>query len=446
MHRSWTRTGSLVAALTLGFVLAGAGAAAASSPSVTVDVALDHRTLLAGERQTSYLRVGLVGAALDGRTYRAPLNLAIVIDSSGSMAGRKIEQAKAAAIAAVGQLRPNDIVSVLSYDTTVRVLVPATKVSDRSAVIRGIRRLRADGSTALFAGTVKGAAEVRKFLSRSRLNRVVLLSDGIANVGPSSPSELAELGARLREEGISVTTIGIGVDYNEDLMVGLARASGAPFTFVEDERELDHLFTYGLGGLQSVVASDVRVTIRFADGFRPLRCFGRTTEILGSTVRVPLAQLYGGHPEEVLCAFETPPVSESSQTIADVEVAYHWLPAGEGRSARSSASAEFSLSRPAVEASADPAVKVSVVQRLADEEALAAMRLRDEGRLDDARRQLEAAQDRLDAAATRYRSEKLKQQRDDMKRDEESLRDPAEWKKQRKHMQRRTLRMQDDFL
>jgi len=444
MHRTRTALAAALAALAAGgLLLAWTGPAAAA---VSVDVALDHATLLAGERQTAYLRVALLGESLAGASYRAPLNMALVIDSSGSMAGHKIAQAKAAAIAAVNVLRPDDIVSVISYDTTVSVLVPATKVSDRAQVIRGIQRLRADGSTALFAGTVKGAAEVRKFLSRERLNRVVLLSDGIANVGPSSPADLAELGARLREEGIGVTTVGLGVDYNEDLMVGLAQASGAPFTFVESERDLDRLFTTGLGWLQSVVATDVRVTIRFADGFRPLRCFGRTTEILGTTVRVPLAQLYGGGTEEVLCAFETPPIPESSQAVADVEVAYHWLPSNEDRGARAAASAEFSSSRDAVEHSADPTVQVSVVQRLADEEAIAAMRLRDEGRLDDARRQLEAAQYELDAAARRYGSEKLQQQSDDFRQDQESMGDPAEWKKQRKHVQRRTLRLQADDL
>lgn len=435
----------VVAAAALG-LLAPAGAAhasAGSASSVQVDVALDHATLLAGERQTAYLRVALTGALGGARPYRAPLNVALVIDRSGSMAGRKIEQAKAAALAALDRMGPDDIVSVVAYDTTVTVLVPATKVSDRASIVAGIRRLRAGGNTALFAGTVKGAREVRKFLSRERVNRVVLLSDGLANVGPDSPGELAELGAQLRDEGIGVTTVGLGLDYNEDLMVGLARASGAPFTFVEDARDLDRLFAHGLGGLQSIVASDVTVTIRFAEGFRPLRCFGRSAEIVGTEVRVPVAQLYSGAPEELLCAFETPAIDESSQAVAEVDVAYHWLPSNENRTARAAVSAEFSASRAAVEASADTTVNVSVVQRLADEEALAAMRLRDEGRIEEARRQLEAAQDRLEAEAKRWRSDRLKRQRGELDEDIDNLADPEDWNRQRKRVQRRSQRMYD---
>src|SRR5690606_9640008 len=108
----------------------------------------------------------------------------------------------------------------------VEVLVPATKVSDRATIDRGIQRLRAGGMTALFAGVVKGATEVRKFLSRDRVNRVILLSDGAANVGPASAGELGRLGTTLRKEGIAVTTVGLGLGYNEDLMVQLAQGSG----------------------------------------------------------------------------------------------------------------------------------------------------------------------------------------------------------------------------
>lgn len=432
----------------LGVVIAALGlvtfAGMARAASVSVDVALDHGTLLAGEKQTAYLRVALTGGAVSGVPYRAPLNVALVIDRSGSMAGYKIEQAKQAALAALERMGPDDIVSVVAYDTTVTVLVPATKVSDRASIVRGIRKLRAGGSTALFAGTVKGAQEVRKFLSRDRVNRVVLMSDGLANVGPDRPSDLAELGTSLRAEGIGVTTVGLGVDYNEDLMVSLARASGAAFTFVEDARDLDRLYAHGFGGLQSIVATDVSVVIRFAEGFRPVRCLGRTCDIVGDRVALPMAQLYSGGAEELLIEFETPAFSASSQAVAEVDVRYHWLPSDDDQRCSANATAEFSDSAKDVAGSANPTVKVAVVQRLADEQALMAMRLRDQGRLDAARRELEAAERKVDAAARLYRSERLKKQTTDLREDRESLRDEGKYKRQRKTMQRRSMRQFDE--
>jgi Ca-activated chloride channel family protein len=191
----------------LGLSFGAAQAAAAKGEPVRIDVGVGKPYLLAGQKQTNYIRVALTGLSLDEPGRRTSVNVAIVLDKSGSMAGDKIRRAKEAAIAAVDRLGANDIVSVIAYDDLVEVLVPATKVSDRQAIRNAILRLEAGGSTGLFAGVSKGASEVRKFAERQRVNRIILLSDGQANVGPSSPSELGSLGASLIKEGISVTTM-----------------------------------------------------------------------------------------------------------------------------------------------------------------------------------------------------------------------------------------------
>ena len=169
---------------------------------LSLDVAVNQSVLMTGHKQKAYLRVGLRGFPLDDPEQRAPVNIAIVIDKSGSMSGQKIKKAKEAAIMAIQRLNSRDIISVVTYDSTVNVLVPATKVSDRERIFRKIRAIRAGGSTALFAGVSKGASEIRKFLSEERVNRLVLLSDGLANVGPSSPAELGDLGVSMIKEGV----------------------------------------------------------------------------------------------------------------------------------------------------------------------------------------------------------------------------------------------------
>ena len=131
---------------------------------VRLDVSLANPVLIAGKKQTTFLKVGLTGFEMEKQARRTPANIAIVIDRSGSMQGEKIKQAKQAARMAVRRLDGNDIVSIVAYDDTVSVLVPATKASDREAILAGIDRIEAKGSTALFAGVSKGAAEVRKFL------------------------------------------------------------------------------------------------------------------------------------------------------------------------------------------------------------------------------------------------------------------------------------------
>ena len=223
------------------------------------------------------------------------------------MQGEKLVRAKEAAKLAVNRLHPDDIVSVVAYDDTVRILLPATKVADRTAVLAAIDGSKPVASTALFAGVSVGAAEVRKFLDRERVNRVVLLSDGLANVGPASPAELGALGASLKKEGISVSTIGLGLGYNEDLMVRLAGLSDGNHAFVEHPRDLARIFDHEFGDAMSVTAQDVLVRIECAQGTRPVRVLGREAEIVGRKVTVSVNQLYDAREQYILLELEAPP-------------------------------------------------------------------------------------------------------------------------------------------
>src|SRR4029453_6495545 len=125
------------------------------------------------------------------------------------------------------QIAPGDYLSVITYSDHAQVVFPAQQVEDKEALKARLSRIQPSGSTALYAGVKLGAEQVERHLSSKRINRVILLSDGLANVGPSSPRDLRQLGHALSERGLAVSTIGVGDDYNEDLMAGLAEASDA---------------------------------------------------------------------------------------------------------------------------------------------------------------------------------------------------------------------------
>jgi len=179
------------ATLCMAAVAVGLASETHAADQLALNVSPVQKTLDADKKGNTWVRVELVGAEQAADEKRAPVNLAIVLDRSGSMGGEKIKRAKEAAINAVGQLGPNDIVSIVAYDSVVTTLVPATKLTDVKSVIEEIRSIEVGGSTALFAGVSKGAAEVRKFSDKEHVNRVILLSDGLANIGPSSAGELA---------------------------------------------------------------------------------------------------------------------------------------------------------------------------------------------------------------------------------------------------------------
>src|SRR6267378_2041971 len=183
---------------------------ARAAEPLTLAARLAYPVMKSGEGQQNFLRIGLNGCEPQHKTDRTPVNVAFVIDRSGSMDGARIAQAREAAIMAVKRLDPNDIASVVIFDDRVDVLVPARKVANVGDFIDPIRRIGVRGSTAIHAGVNAGANEVRKFKDPRRLNRVVLLSDGLANIGPSLPADFAKLGRALLAEGISVSTIGLG--------------------------------------------------------------------------------------------------------------------------------------------------------------------------------------------------------------------------------------------
>ena len=401
---------SLIPAIMPALLMAALLAPAAPARQIQLNVAMDKPLLLAGEKQIAHVRVSLTGFAIEAGDKRTPVNVVIVLDKSGSMSGKKIAQAREAAIAAIDRLGPNDIVSVVTYDSTVHVLVPATKLTDREAVRRRIRQVEAGGSTALFAGVSKGAREIRKFLSRNRVNRIILLSDGLANVGPSSPGELADLGASLIKEGISVTTIGLGLGYNEDLMTQLARASDGNHAFVQEPEDLARIFNLEFGDVLSVVAQEVVIRIRCTPGVRPVRVLGRGADIAGQTATVILNQLYSRQEKYILLEVEVPPTAANrTRDIATVEVSYANMATRTTDELTSKVGAAFTASASAVEEKTNAAVMVSVVEQIATWNNKRAVALRDKGKVKEAQELLRDNGKYLWTNGRRFNSAKLNQ-------------------------------------
>ncbi len=230
-----------IAGLLVLLLAVGISQAAAASSKVICTVETDRAVLPAGESQDVVLKVTLDAPPVPAGIRRPRVNLALVLDQSGSMSGTKMEQAKAAAVEALTRLGRRDVFSVVVYDTNVHTIVPAQSAGYVDRIVRTIENIQAGGNTALFGGVSQGAAEIRKHLENDFIHRIVLLSDGLANVGPRMPEDLGRLGASLLKENISVTTVGVGTDYNEDLMARLAQNSDGNTYFVESGVDLPRI-------------------------------------------------------------------------------------------------------------------------------------------------------------------------------------------------------------
>ena len=327
-----------------GLVLAVAQAFA-SHPVVKIKcrAELDREILPANAAQRAVVKVTLDAPKVNWATERPPVNLAIVLDRSGSMAGVKLAKAKDAAIEALRRLGANDRFSLVVYDSDVETIVPSQSAGNTEWIIPRIREINSRGSTALFSGVSQGASEIRKNLDGDYIHRLILLSDGQANVGPRSPDDLGRLGAALFKEHIAVTTVGVGNDYNEDLMTRLAQNSDGNTYFVEAGGDLPRIFAAELGDVLSVVARKVRIEIEFTGGARPVRIIGRDGRVSGNRVELTLNQLYGGQEKYVLVEVDLEPGRPRDvRRIVEARCTYEDAVGGRSDTVRAYADARFS--------------------------------------------------------------------------------------------------------
>ncbi len=405
----------------------------AGDVDITFDVDVGEPLMIAGQEQTAYIKITLGGFAVP-TSQRSPINLALVLDRSSSMAGDKLEKAKAAAMLVIDRLQPDDIISLISYDTTVEVLVPATKASSRDAIREQIAGITPRGSTALFAGVSFGLEEVGKFLDPKRVNRIILLSDGQANVGPTSPNELGRLGEVAARQGISITTIGLGLGYNEDLMTQLAMRSDGNHAFAENAVDLETIFQHELGDILSVVAQDVQIDIDFDAGITPVRAIGRDATITGSKARLAMSQLYAKQEKFVVFEVKVPPGAVGKKrALANVGVSYANMITKQKGQRHSAVAVEFTGGKQVVAARQNRKVMEAAVEAIATDQNRRAVALRDEGKVKEAERVLESNARYLKEEATRLKSEKLDHYSQDNYSDAKNI-GTKDWTRTRKTM------------
>jgi Ca-activated chloride channel homolog len=363
-----------------------------AAAEVKVDAELGRSVLPTANPGSVYLRLSLKSLAAAKREHRTPINAAIVIDRSGSMQGDRISAAKEGARVALERLSSDDTIAIVAFNHNVDVLSPAAPLSSAQGKLkRAIDGLSADGTTALYDGVNEGGRQVEEFLSDKKVNRVVLLSDGLANVGPSSPQELAELGRKLASRGISVSTIGLGLDYNEDLMQRLAAASDGNHVFVERPSDLKEIFDREFGDALSVSARDITITIECKLGFKPMRILGRDGEINGDRITLKLNQLQSDNERYVVVELQAPAGhAEGSADIADVRVDYTDLDNADTQAhASAQPNVRFSNSAKDVEDGVNKSVMSQVTAQIATETSEKAVELRDKGDIAGARKVLE---------------------------------------------------------
>lgn len=232
---------------------------------------------------------------------RTPLTLALVLDRSGSMAHGKLEAAQQAAVGLMRRLHPDDHVGIVSFDDEVTTVAPLSGGDAQDQLTAAVESLYARGSTNLAGGWLRGESLLRPVAGAAGRARLMLLTDGRANAGITDPTQLRALAETARRHGITTSTIGFGEDYDEDLLREMADAGGGNAWYIERLDQASPVFAEELSDLQSLVAQDVRVTLRLSSAGHALEFLQDwPATATPDGVVLDLGDLYAREPKRVL--------------------------------------------------------------------------------------------------------------------------------------------------
>ncbi len=256
----------------------------------------------------------------------APLNLALVIDRSGSMdAPDKMPYLKTSLGIFLRSLAPNDWVSIVVYDDRAELLVPTQAVGDGRWIENAVSRITPGGGTNLYDGLVMGLEQVSRNYDAQRNNRVILLTDGIANVGITDPQQIASTAQAFNARGIYLATIGLGREFNDALLAQLASQGKGGYHFVGSAQDMDKIFRQEVTGLQQKAASNVSVTLMPEAGVRILQITGYDGQIPAGNLTVKLQDMGTGDTQIVLAHLSVPPGVNGAHTVVNAQLRYNDL-------------------------------------------------------------------------------------------------------------------------
>ena len=290
-------------------------------------VLIDHEFAVAQDGYIVRALVRLTGHA-PAQQNRVPINISVVLDRSGSMAGEKLEAARDAAAFLIQRLAPEDVVSVVAYDDGIDTIAMPATGTQQGYVTPLLQRIGPGGSTNLSGGWLRGRELVASHKRAGAVNRVLLLTDGLANVGITDPALLCGLAGGAKREGITTSTIGFGADYDEALLRGMADAGGGNTWYIERPDQAPGVFEEEIEGLLSLAAQNLAVEVRPSSLVKLVGVHNDYphSDLPGNGRRFELGDLYAREPKSMLMEFFVPAIEAGVPTeIAEVRVHAHVL-------------------------------------------------------------------------------------------------------------------------
>jgi Ca-activated chloride channel homolog len=278
------------------------------------DFSLEYDVLTVEQPQKLYLMARLASGPAGDNQRRRPLNLSLVIDRSGSMGGDKIAYTRQAAQFLVQNLGASDWLSIVLYNEGVETLLQPEQVTHKDSINQKIATIKAGGMTNLSGGWLQGCNLAAQNLKPDYLNRVILMSDGLANRGVTQQDKLVALAGQKREQDITTTTMGLGADFNEDLMMAMADAGGGAFYFIESPEVAPMIFEEELRGLLNLIGQNLVISIEptdFVTNVSQLNAYNMHSN--GQRVSFDMGDVFGDEIKTLVLELSIPALHEIGQ-------------------------------------------------------------------------------------------------------------------------------------
>eukprot|EP01110_Echinostelium_bisporum_P002434 TRINITY_DN1592_c0_g1_i1.p1 TRINITY_DN1592_c0_g1~~TRINITY_DN1592_c0_g1_i1.p1 ORF type:complete len:425 (-),score=121.76 TRINITY_DN1592_c0_g1_i1:35-1309(-) len=260
----------------------------------------------------------IVTGQKENTTTRTPCDLAMVLDRSGSMSGDKLENCKIAIKKVVDNLSSDDRFHLVIYDSKVDVIIENSAVQDRDQIFRMIDEVKARGSTDLQAGVQTGYELLIKHKKPGRIQRIFLFSDGQTNCGVQDQSQIFESIKQINAKGVSVTSFGIGSDFDEELMKGISEYGSGNYFFIESPEVIEQFVAKGLRGLLALMGTSVTLKIRGKSGAILTKVYSHPDLIKGAD----LGDLKQNNTRQIIAELDISPTSGEGAQILTWELSY----------------------------------------------------------------------------------------------------------------------------
>lgn len=295
--------------------------------NVKVRANLSQTKVIQGSDGLVYLQVDLEAPELaDAARKRRPTDFVIVLDRSGSMADyRKMEFAQKAIDSLISQLKTGDRFALVDFDSVVETPIPLTDVTESAKDrFRGeVRRIAPRDGTNLGGGLIAGIDVIKSAGRRTgQAQRVILLSDGLANEGITDTAELGRIAARAVSGEFALSTIGVGLDFNEDLMASLADHGTGNYTFLEDLSSLDRVLAQEFYGASRIYASQIKVKLDLGSGMEAVEASGYPIEKEAGVTVIRPGHLYGGQRKTLFVTLRLPTDALYTKPLGSATVSY----------------------------------------------------------------------------------------------------------------------------